>query len=52
MERNVKVILDGKEVYGYSGQKILDLCAECGVEIPTLCYDPHLSVHEIGRAHV
>ena len=45
MERNVKVILDGKEVYGYSGQKILDLCAECGVEIPTLCYDPHLSVH-------
>jgi len=45
MERNVKVILDGKEVYGYSGQKILDLCADCGVEIPTLCYDPHLSVH-------
>jgi formate dehydrogenase major subunit len=45
MEHNVKVILDGKEVYGYSGQKILDLCAECGVEIPTLCYDPHLSVH-------
>ncbi len=45
MERNVKVILDGKEVYGYGGQKILDLCAECAVEIPTLCYDPHLSVH-------
>ncbi len=45
MERNVKVILDGKEVYGYGGQKILDLCAECGVEIPTLCYEPHLSVH-------
>ena len=45
MDRNVKVILDGKEVYGYGGQKILDLCAECGVEIPTLCYEPHLSVH-------
>lgn len=45
MERNVKVILDGKEVYGFGGQKILDLCAECGVEIPTLCYEPHLSVH-------
>jgi len=45
MDRNVKVILDGKEVYGYGGQKILDLCGECGVEIPTLCYDPHLSVH-------
>ncbi|NLI96223.1 MAG: FAD-dependent oxidoreductase [Synergistaceae bacterium] len=45
MDRNVKVILDGKEVYGYGGQKILDLCGECGGEIPTLCYDPHLSVH-------
>ena len=45
MDRNVRVILNNKEVYGFQGQKILDLCAECGVEIPTLCYDPHLSVH-------
>lgn len=45
MERTVKVILNGKEVYGLPDQKILDLCTECGIEIPTLCYDPHLSVH-------
>lgn len=45
MERTIKVILNGKEVYGFPGQKILDLCTECGIEIPTLCYDPHLSVH-------
>ncbi len=45
MIKNIKVTLNGKTVYGYSGQKILDLCAECGVEIPTLCYDPHLSLH-------
>ena len=45
MERNVRVILNGKEVYGYQGQRILDLCSECGVEIPTLCYNEHLSIH-------
>nr|WP_321499607.1 FAD-dependent oxidoreductase [uncultured Dethiosulfovibrio sp.] len=45
MERTVRVLLNGKEVHGYPGQKILDLCAECGVEIPTLCYNEHLSIH-------
>ncbi|MGI6782596.1 MAG: FAD-dependent oxidoreductase [Aminivibrio sp.] len=45
MKKNIEVTLNGKTVYGYRGQKILDLCAECGVEVPTLCYDPHLSIH-------
>ncbi len=45
MKKNIKVTLNGKTVYGYEGQRILDLCADCGVEIPTLCYDPHLSLH-------
>ena len=45
MKKNIKVTLNGKTVYGYEGQQILDLCAECGVEIPSLCYDPHLSLH-------
>ncbi len=45
MKKNVKVTLNGKTVYGYEGQRILDLCADCGVKIPTLCYDPHLSLH-------
>ena len=44
-ERTVKVTIDGKDVYGYPGQKLLDLCADAGIKIPTLCYDPHLSVH-------
>ncbi|WP_029166697.1 FAD-dependent oxidoreductase [Aminiphilus circumscriptus] len=44
-ERTVKVILNGRDVYGKPGQRLLDLCAECGIEIPTLCYDPHLSLH-------
>ncbi len=45
MKKNIKVTLNGKTVYGYEGQRILDLCSECGMEIPTLCYDPHLSLH-------
>ena len=31
MKKNVKVTLNGNTVYGYEGQRILDLCAECGV---------------------
>ncbi|MDR1378439.1 MAG: FAD-dependent oxidoreductase [Synergistaceae bacterium] len=45
IDRTVKVTIDGKDVYGYPGQKVLELCGEAGIEIPTLCYDPHLSVH-------
>ena len=45
MKKNIEILLNGKRVYGYEGQKILDLCAECGVEVPTLCYDPHLTLH-------
>lgn len=45
MVRTVRVLLNGQEAYGYPGQTILSLCAENGIEIPTLCHDPHLSVH-------
>lgn len=45
MNRAVRVLLDGKEAYGYPGQTILSLCADSGIEVPTLCHDPHLSVH-------
>jgi len=44
-ERTIKITLNGREVYGYPGQRLLDLCAECGVEIPALCYDPHISMY-------
>ncbi|MDR1978185.1 MAG: FAD-dependent oxidoreductase [Synergistaceae bacterium] len=45
IDRTIKVTIDGKAVYGYPGQKVLELCGEAGIKIPTLCYDPHLSVH-------
>jgi formate dehydrogenase alpha subunit len=39
----VTITLDGVEISGYSGMTILDLARESGVDIPTLCYDCHLS---------
>jgi len=39
----ITITLDGVEVSGYSGMTILDLARESGVDIPTLCHDPHLS---------
>ena len=44
-DRTIKVIIDGRDVYGYPGQNVLSLCGEVGIKIPTLCYDPHLSIH-------
>ena len=39
----ITITLDGVEVSGYQGMTILDLARESGVDIPTLCHDPHLS---------
>ncbi len=44
-ERTIKVILNGKEVYGYPGQRIIELCEENGIHIPHLCYNKHLSIY-------
>lgn len=45
MDRTLTVTLNDKEVKAYSGQMILELCEESGIDIPTLCYDPNLSLH-------
>ena len=39
----ITIILDGREVSGYPGMTVLELAREVGVEIPTLCDDPHLT---------
>lgn len=38
----ITISLDGREVSGRPGMTILDLARESGVDIPTLCHDPHL----------
>lgn len=39
----ITITLDGSEVSGHTGMTILELATEVGIEIPTLCYDSHLS---------
>ena len=46
----VTITLDGREVSGHSGMTILDLARESGIDIPTLCYDPHLT--SIGACRI
>lgn len=48
--QSVTITLDGREVSGYPGMTILELARESGINIPTLCYDPHLS--SIGACRV
>ncbi len=39
----ITITLDGVEVSGHPGMTLLELARESGVEIPTLCHDPHLT---------
>ncbi|MFC1978384.1 molybdopterin-dependent oxidoreductase [Chloroflexota bacterium] len=39
----ITITLDGQEVSGYPGTTVLQLAREVGVDIPTLCDDPHLT---------
>jgi formate dehydrogenase alpha subunit len=39
----ITITLNGREVSGRPGMSVLELARESGVEIPTLCHDPHLS---------
>jgi len=46
----VTITLNGVEVSGNAGMTIRELARESGVDIPTLCYDPHLS--SIGACRI
>ena len=46
----ITITLNGREVSGYPGMTILDLAQEAGVDIPTLCHDPHLQ--SIGACRI
>jgi len=50
MAESITITLNGIEVSGRSGMTILELAKEIGVEIPTLCHDPHL--RPIGACRV
>lgn len=39
----ITITLDGIEVSGHPGMTLLELARDSGIEIPTLCHDPHLT---------
>jgi formate dehydrogenase alpha subunit len=43
MVKPITITLDDREVSGHSGMTILELARESGIDIPTLCHDPHLA---------
>ncbi len=43
-EGSVKVVLDGKKVLAFKGETILDLARRNGINIPSFCYHPDLSI--------
>ncbi|MBU2009323.1 MAG: formate dehydrogenase subunit alpha [Chloroflexi bacterium] len=45
----ITITLNGREVSGHPGMTILALARESGVDIPTLCYDPHLAPYGACR---
>ena len=36
------VEIDGRQLTGFVGQTILEVCRANGIEVPTLCYEPKL----------
>ncbi len=43
-EKLINLNINGKPVEGKQGQTILEVCRGAGIEIPTLCYHPNLSI--------
>ena len=41
----LRLNIDGKEVYGYAGQTILEVARENDIFIPTLCYDERMHIY-------
>ncbi|MFC1963681.1 formate dehydrogenase subunit alpha [Chloroflexota bacterium] len=46
----ITIVLNGREVSGYPNMTVLELARESGIEIPTLCHDPHL--HPAGACRI
>ena len=49
MSDEVRLKIDGQEVSVPEGTTILDAAAKLGIEIPVICYHPHLSANGVCR---
>lgn len=44
MQKEIKIIINGRKIKAKQGQTILQAAKEHGIEIPTLCYHPEFTV--------
>jgi NADH dehydrogenase/NADH:ubiquinone oxidoreductase subunit G len=49
MSKTVTLTIDGQEVTVPAGTTILDAAASIGIEIPVICYHPHLTANGLCR---
>lgn len=49
MSNSVTLTINGQEITVPSGTTILDAAAELGIEIPVICYHPHLTANGLCR---
>ncbi len=49
MSKTVTLTIDGQEVTVPAGTTILDAAAQVGIEIPVICYHPHLTANGLCR---
>src|SRR5687768_7086310 len=49
MSDTVTLTIDGREITVPAGTTILDAAAQLGIEIPVICYHPHLTANGLCR---
>ncbi|MGD8586330.1 MAG: 2Fe-2S iron-sulfur cluster-binding protein [Chloroflexota bacterium] len=49
MTQSVTLTIDGREVTVVEGTTLLDAAAQLGIEIPAICYHPHLTANGLCR---
>lgn len=49
MSKTVTLTIDGQEITVPAGTTILDAAAQLGIEVPVICYHPHLTANGLCR---
>jgi len=49
MKNSVKLTIDGREVTVSEGTTLLDAATQLGIQIPAICYHPHLTANGLCR---
>ena len=52
MSEEISLTIDGKEVTVPTGTTVLDAALQAGIDIPHLCYQPHLGLPPTGSCRL